>query len=438
MTQISKKSIQPTLYTFYWMNAVIIFGFFLAILYHHILELKFGYHFPWNTYLFRPEYRFSDWTDTLNAAKTLNPYFDYNIERAIPTYFPFTYLLLSWLPILTDPESLYVFFAITILLYTAGFILYAQKIAFTYKSNNFEFIQLFLSMFLFMLFSYPFQFAVDRGNLDLWIHPLCLIYLALYKSKSHFIGSFALGIAIAFKGYPAAFCLLSMKKKYWKKGLLPFIIALFLSLIALHSLGSGFNQNLFGLKQVLQIFKQKYLIGNGSMHYFTDPYNMIKLIPYTFPNLLEKFEVSSFLSKYIYFSFICASALSLFSLFSHTDYWKKLTAICCLILLFPSASNDYKLLCLIPPFLEYMSHPYRNSSKIFHGLIRGSFLFLFIPKHYYYFFNSYSISGYLSPLALLFLAISTLSSKKDWKSVYINLESIFYKKNNPNKKFKLS
>jgi hypothetical protein len=73
--------------------------------------------------------------------------------------------------------------------------------------------------FLFLM-SYPFIYAVDRGNIVLLILPLCLIFLLGYRSENktvRYISYVALAIAVSVKIYPIFLGLLLIRERNWRE-----------------------------------------------------------------------------------------------------------------------------------------------------------------------------------------------------------------------------
>ena len=181
---------------------VVIAALVLACGYHATLA-SLGFKYPWTTFLFIPEDRFNDWHNSVAAAATFNPY--YAATKAVSAYFPVAYQVFLVGGDLSPAASTAVYLAISVCLLAASIIVawrYLQPEA--ARAVQLRLRDLWL-LLLACLLSYPVLFALDRGNIDLWIASLCLIYVATLRTQHEPLGFAALALAISLKAYPLAF-----------------------------------------------------------------------------------------------------------------------------------------------------------------------------------------------------------------------------------------
>jgi hypothetical protein len=67
-------------------------------------------------------------------------------------------------------------------------------------------------LLLFIPLSFPFIYGVERGNLDLILFPLLLLFIILFKDRKYFSATFVLSLAVSFKIFPIIFLLLFFRK----------------------------------------------------------------------------------------------------------------------------------------------------------------------------------------------------------------------------------
>jgi hypothetical protein len=384
-------------------------GFAVSIGFHYIQGHVLHRGYPWNTYLFDPSDRFNDWHNSVASARTSDPYFKNHV--AISAYFPFAYITFLVGAPFGHRTNAIIFLAVSLALFAFSYAAYWKVIltsVLAVRRVRFQAAPLIAAI---LLFCYPLHMALDRGNIDAWIAPLCLLYVLLLRTRFANVGSAALGVAIAFKGYPAALVLLAVAdRRYWQAAL-PLAISLLLTIFALLCLSGGVQHNVAGLQAGLRLFQSVYVVGDRSMRYSSDPYHVLqyaalrwRLLPIV--TLLKLYHVLSF-----EFACICAY----FGLFVPAKRWQHVTAVCLGAMLFPDAVNDYKLLMLLPGLLLLIadgedSRSKRTASFCFAGLL--------IPKQYLYDHGGVSISTPINALLLLVLAASVLTNRDAWSTAF--------------------
>jgi hypothetical protein len=398
---------------------LVMVGVFLAIFYHGLLSY-IGYGFPRNTFLFSPGDRFNDWHNSVIATQSLNPYF--SNSPAVSTYFPFSYWLLSFFTSNGRDVNTFFYIIISIGLLTAS-TFYAWRFLFPEKPVGSDAnTKAYLKLFGIFLICYPTIFALDRGNMDIWIGCLCLLYVVLFKTNHSLIGYTCLSIAIMLKGYPAAFLLLGLAEKKYLQTFLCFAISVSISSLIMLFFWGGFSTNLHGLQINLPNFYDNYVVGPHSLFGSSDPYNGIRTFVLIFNeqlSILPKgagIEAWSKLLLKIYspVSFVTACIAACFILFSNGRCWAKTTSVSLIILLFPNVANDYKLCILFAAVITILAsnHLYQKTEKIAFVIIG----LLLIPKSYIL-INGHNFSNIINPMLLISLSCITFLNPSQWRGL---------------------
>jgi hypothetical protein len=352
-----------------------------------------GKGFPWTTFLFIPADRFADWNNSVVAASTLRPYL---VEtKAVSAYFPFTYEVFSLIHNLFPTGSIPIYIFISILLLSLGI----GSIAWQEKINKFYLLTLIPSCVIL----YPVLFSIDRGNIDVWISSLCIIYVALLRSRHYWIGFACLSLAISMKGYPLAFLVLAVPERRFKAIFLSLIASLLLTATSLSLMTGRFLENLEGFLSCLGRYRDVYVIGPNSLFASSDPYNGIRTLNiFNGAQVLDIAEWSAYILKFynpISLVFACASAFFVV-LNPKLEYWKQVLVICLVTILFPNVANDYKLTMLLPGLLLLITKP--DSYKKYFWMLTMLCL-LMIPKSYF-FYKNLGITNIINPILLLCIA----------------------------------
>ena len=376
-----------------------------------------------------PDDRFNDWHNSVAQAASLNPY--NHIDSALATYLPFTYVLLKvsvGYSALTS-ISIFLFISVALLVLAVGFTLILVRPP--HIESKTDYLKDILLLVGACLLSYPALFALDRGNIDLWIGLLSTIFVVTQRSRFELIGLIGLSIAIALKGYPIIFLLLPISYHKYRGAAFCSFLALLISTSTLYFMWNGFEQNLKELLINFSLYYQAYIIGNASLFASSDPYNATRLIyfwitdawekTYTPGTIHQSLEAVSYsvIGIYTILSSVFAFITAFFILIVPATRWKKVTAICLIAILFPNVSNDYKLCLLFPGlFLLLLENiNFREDRTTFF-----IFCLLLIPKSYF-FIDEKPISMIINPLLLLALAYRIMDDSSSWRQGIQTLKS---------------
>lgn len=396
-------------------------GFAVAVAFHSVLGYL-GFRFPWDTFLFTPDDRFNDWHNSVTAAKALNPYAANG--PALSTYFPVSYLLFQVGAPLSRTGSLLIYLGISIglLVVAIAMALRCQGAAIGLSLRQ-RFL-VFWPLLFALLFSYPAIYALDRGNVDVWIASLCLIYVATSRTRFETIGFAALAVAIGMKGYPIAFLLLAVADRKYLAAFVCAAIAGLMSLLLLAVMWDGFSINLQGLQTNLQWYYRIYVLGPGSLFASADPYNGIRSLTLIFlsawqqyiapltpaPDILKLSE--AILRVYSLLSLAFAVTCSIFVLAVPAQRWRRVMAVCLLILVFPNVANDYKLTLIFSGVVALLMEPERLDRG---GRIALTLLcLLLIPKSYFFAYGI-GLTNLINPFLLIAMSLCVLADRSAWR-----------------------
>lgn len=408
---------------------VMLVGFSLACVYHAILGL-IGLDWPWNTFLFSPGDRFNDWHNSVAQAASINPYD--SSGPALAAYFPVTYVLLKVGVGYSAVTSIYIYFSISIALFilTAGLV--RAQIRQPSVDSRTHYIKDVVLLVAACLISYPVLFALDRGNIDLWIALLSALFVVTQRTRFEIAGLLCLSLAISVKGYPAAFLLLLVSDRKYRSAIFCSFLALFMTGITLYFMWDGFGRNLNGFLNNLNSYYRIYVIGGASLFASSDPYNATRLIYFEFVGVWQKLISPNFVPLSL--ETVSTSILRIYSLLSSffaviaaffvlavpAARWKKVTAICLIAIFFPNVSNDYKLCILFPGlYLLLLENINSRTEKVSFVL----FCLLMVPKSYL-FIHGKPISMFINPLLLIALACQVIWDRQSWRQGIQFLKSL--------------
>jgi len=271
-------------------------------------------------------------------------------------YPPFTFLFFSPLLLLNNyPQTYNLFTLISIASYFLLAFLAAKMLR---KRNE---ISILILLFITGLFSYGFQFELERGQYDLLAFLFCIwgIYLFHNHPKQRLLAYLLFSISIQLKLYPAIFIVLFVENwKDWKNNILRFAGIGIFNFLLLFVMGYDIFLE-FMASASKQLFSPEWIWnGNHSIKSFVemlsrDGFNIIR------PGIVDSIRLhAGLLSNLILIAFLVSFAFSIF-----VGASKKQTGIdsflllnCMIGALIIPVSNDYKLSLLTIPMILFLSN----------------------------------------------------------------------------------
>ena len=218
----------------YLLSFAILAGFTLGVVIHYMQGVYQELPYPNNTFLFRPRARFSDFFDVIRDAHTLTPYLEYKSAQ-YPLLVIIGYLF-SLIPMV--PYPIYLVIICTVFLF---FSLANLSVGHPLASATHIFIITFLT--------YPFLFAIDRGNFESLLFILLLAFAALYSKKQYLASAIVLSFAISLKVYPAILLILFIPDKKYREAALSIGATVVITMVSLLCFRGGLIPNLSYLFQ---------------------------------------------------------------------------------------------------------------------------------------------------------------------------------------------
>lgn len=380
--------------------AIFVFtGLLLAIAWACCIQFYFMKTLSGNSFLFIPTDRFMDFVNPMIQCRHWDPYFDKNTP-APSNLFPLNYAFLLPFTWLSENWAITIYLGAVIL----GAVFLLGKWVKLLSDDNQQHLRLFIFSLVVVFGSYPFLFAFDRGNFDLIIFLLCGGGILAFFKERYQTSALLFMLATFAKGYPGIYLLLLLESKRYRELLTALAISVALNFTALIAFG-GITHTVVGLLNGLKSFKEIYVIGNASMHYSIDFYNMAKILykidlfpvdPVGIPSLFTLFG-----GMILFFSVMA------FFFNTSWPFWRKVAVLTIPALFFPLIGNDYKALLLLFPSLALCVTKEAWTRK--HSMIFLLFGLMLIPKNYIWLFDDVSISCIISPvlIGLLFLLVTT-------------------------------
>ncbi len=139
-----------------------------------------------------------------------------------------------------------------------------------------------------------------------------------------------------------------------------------------------------------------------SSHYSTDWLNALRILARWFQ--VTPFDMTLVVQWYEPLATLWAGVLGLLALFVLRETWRELLAIVLIMLAYPNVANDYKLIMLLPPILEWLV----STAKGWRNSVFGvTAVLLMLPKHFYFprQGDAASISCIINPVLLLAMSL---------------------------------
>ena len=379
-------------------------GFLSAVLFHLVQGFVLGRPWPYNTYLYNPNDRFNDLLRSVHAAATLDPYF----QHPQGAYFPFMYVVIFPLGQLAPRLMVAIFLASSVAALVALIVWWNRGAGLDASARRVSLI----AGLVFIASLYPLHFALDRGNFDAWIAPMCLGFVLAVQKRHRWLAVCLIAPAAAMKGFPAAFLLLLVLDRRYLQMLMAVVLSFGQTVVSSLLLAGGIARSVAGVRAGLAGFQAEHVIKNGSLHYSTDFFNLLKL---GYEYGLWPYDAAAMLLPYHAVTFAIAILVVFFVLFVPTRPWRRVYAICLLVLVFPDVANDYKLLMLLPGVLCLVDDA--GDSRHARRVIVLTALLL-IPKHYLFLDQEVSVSCVVNPVLMLLLLWQVLGDGAAWRASF--------------------
>lgn len=368
---------------------------------------------PRDTFLYTPADSYGDFLHEVAKAGKLNPYF----ESRPACYFPLTYLVFAGVARWSVDRQVEAFLDLSLALALAACL--AGAVAIRGPTAK----ALFLGFFAFVAWtaSYPYIFAMDRGNLDPALASLSFLAMVLLVKDRPVAAALLLAVPAAMKGYPLGLVVVFAALGRWRCAALTVAATAALSAIALACFKGGLIVNWIGFRYGLYVFKYNYTLGMCSAHYCADPLNGMKIALRTWPGFAPRL-VSFCVRHYAWFGRAGLLACCSYTVLTKAAFHRRLLAAVLAIMLYPNVVNDYKLINLAVAlfFMATAAEPWDRGDHIRFWAV----LLLLVPKNYSFISQDASISCIVSPLLLLLVLATLFEDATAWSQARASLAGL--------------
>lgn len=233
----------------------------------------------------------------------------------------------------------------------------------SYKGANIDKVLLALGV----IFSGPFLFVLERGNLILFSFTCLLVFISYYNAEEkgkRWCAYIALALSASVKMYPAVFGILILYRKRYKEAvwvLFAGIIIFVMPFFAFDGIDS-IRYLIHGIEAVTD------LTSNLGMGYNFSFINLVKIAG----SFLGIKVQEPIMGRFVLPVFICGMVYLL-----GKDEWKKVYAAVLLCIWIPDFSYTYTLLLFIIPMLCCLK--VKEEFSFFSYIYRALFVFILVP-----------------------------------------------------------
>lgn len=369
------------------LTKIVLTGFILSCLYLLIVSINQN-KYPYNTFLFNPLYRFSDFINFYNTGINFNPYLG-GPPSDIRNVFPFPYFLGHLIVNLEIKTAIGWFIFLFAL-----FMFYTVRSNLSEEKNQANLKDVFILAFL----TYPVLFSIDRLNLEIIIFIATYFAVRFFKNRKFILSALCLSVAIAFKAIPAVFLLLYINERKYKEVIISLVVAVIFTVGPLYLFPGGVIDNFNRFIPNAAIYKETYVIGYSGLAFGHSLWGLVKIISnrFTAPNDLI---FSSLYNSYTVISLFLMLLIVIYVLKVEKVFWEKTGILVLSMLLFSPVSADYKLLHMYIPLFLFINSKEHTKFDLFYLVL---FSLIFIPKNYFHQNASdVNLGVVLNPLILL-------------------------------------
>lgn len=283
------------------------------------------------------------------------------------------------------------------------------------------------------LFSYPFLFALFRGNNDIYLLSFLLAIFLLYRQGQTILSAILLGILGALE--PLMFLFFPLYFIHSAKKIKFFVIFVITYALSWYSPAFHGERNISNYFKIASNHSKDYfdwmVIHDGGLLFGNSLFGLLKSIYYfTFfrDSVDTEFVSIAFQSSLIfnfYFYLACSLGLYLtYLIFREKDFKVQLVLLSCMIILLPYVSALYKFVLFLFNILVILSDSKNNSKRLSHIVL--ILILINIPKNYIWFtfpFNPVGVTleSLVNPILILYLIFYIHFTNSKVKTSRINL-----------------
>jgi hypothetical protein len=363
--------------------SIVLLGLLASLSYHAFVGLALGAGYPSNTFLFKPELMFSDFYDLFKLVQQGSP-----LGSHAAVYFPFAYIPLYPLRWMSPDFA----FATTVLLFSAGTFYFLWR-----KLGSLAPGRRLLAAAILTFTSYPFLFAITRGNLEMFVLLFAFAFMVLFERGKYWGAAVFLAFAASMKLYPGVYGVLLLQKRQYKASALTAAVALIVTLAAAAIFPGGIAGTMERLIGNLDNFKEHYVLSAGTIHFSSNYFAVLKLLVRIagadVPAVMEALRV-----PYIVLCLTAFAGITVYILRIEQTLWKQAALLCCAMILLPEVSFDYRLAHILLPLALFVAAP---AGDVRHDRFYVAvFGLLLIPKAYAPLGSEVTIGVLINPMLM--------------------------------------
>jgi hypothetical protein len=380
-------------------SAITVVGFVAAVVFHYLMGHRAGLAYPYNTFLFRPDDRFADFSNIYHYLRN-----DHLLPEKVVqlvNYPPFAYLLLRVFTVLPLTLALPSFLSVTV-----GAILYVS-----YQALHDRTWYLTLGHVLTIVcLSYPLIFTVDRANVEGLVFVLVYWAAEAYSRQRVNASAALLAVATAMKVFPGVFLALPwVDRKYREVGLAILLIVGF-TVLGLAVQGGNWWEHVQTLGRNASNYQAHYAVLDEGLFFGHSLWGALK----GGVRMLGDQMLHQYLLQLIYIFYPVLALLLLGFTVAYLGWvekelWKRVALLVCAMNLLPFVSADYKLMHLYTPLFLFLNAPHKGRLDRLYAVLFG---LLLIPKAY----AQWGVSGeiheatIINPLLMILLCLVIMAS----------------------------
>ena len=348
-------------------------GMILALIWHGIQGWVLGRSYPYNTFLYIPSERFSDFTYPVVYTTLPTPYLSRYAD-----YFPLTYLILRFFIHLNARMVVLGF----VLSFSFGIFLVLSKALRPVIDNGPKRLAAAAAL---MAFSYPFLFCLDRGNLEIILVLFVSLALLLFKDRRWHTGMASLLPAVCIKFYPILLMTLFIRPRHLLK-LVGMVVAFFgIGILCVMTFTGTLLDNWQLWQNNLAFYHSAYVVGNGGLAGSASIWNTLKILVFTYlsfvpteitiadlPGLIEQLYRTYVVLDLAWIGFIVA-----YTLLVEREFYRRAILFLLIASMAAPSGGDYKLLFAQIALVVFILLPTRRPRDL---TILCCLAFVMVPK----------------------------------------------------------
>ena len=257
---------------------------------------------------------------------------------------------------------------------------------------------------------------MHRGNFEIFNYVFVYFFAHFYARDKFLASAVSLGAACAFKPFAIPFFVLFLRRDRVKAGLAGLVVIALLSLGSFALMKGSIMDNFRAMIANGTAYAAVYVQGTEGIAFGHSLLGMLKTIGGIFSGHLPGIAAPVWIKAYSVLAVCLAAALAWLA--SKTRVlWQALLLLSAASTVLPYASVDYRLLLFLIPFFYFVNAPETTAQDTACCLL---FSLLFIPKSYWYFWNTeISSSVILNPAIII--ALCALAARDILAREYANV-----------------